>query len=87
MKYPSTKAKKEGMSYKLYAIILLCTLAIPGIGYSQPAPPGPGGGNPDSPLGVPFDDHLNLLLLMAGVVFAVVTLVKLQKKRVIIQQQ
>jgi hypothetical protein len=65
-------------------ICMLCLMALPAIGFAQPAPPGPGGGNPDSPLGVPFDDHLNLLLLLAGVVFAVIKYVKQQKEKLLI---
>jgi hypothetical protein len=70
----------------LYAITLLSALVLPFIGYSQfgpPPPTGSGGGNaslPDSPLGVPFDWRLNLLLAFAGIVFAVIVLYKTQKQ-------
>jgi len=70
----------------LYAVTLLSTLVLPFIGYSQSGPPpptggGPGGSLPDSPLGVPFDWRLNLLLVFAGIVFAVIVLYKTQKEK------
>ena len=67
-----------------YAAILFSTLATPFLGYSQSGPPPPTGGSgngslPDSPLGVPFDWRLNVLLLLAGVIFAVVIIKKARK--------
>jgi hypothetical protein len=91
MKNQSTKAvqgKLQGRIDRLLIIILGLILFIPGIGMSQtaggPSSPGPGGaGNPDSPLGVPFDGRLNLMLLFAGVLFAVAILKRAQKKKVV----
>ena len=70
----------------LYAITLLSALVLPFMGYSQSGPPPPTGGGaggslPDSPLGVPFDWRLNLLLAFAGIVFAVIVLYKTQKEK------
>jgi hypothetical protein len=79
MKHPST-IKKGYKNWKLYTCIVSC-LILPAIGFSQPSPPGPGGGSPDTPLGVPFSDNMNLLLLLAGVVFAVVILKRIQNKK------
>jgi hypothetical protein len=69
---------------KVIYIFLFCLYILPAISFGQPAPPGPGGtgGNPDTPLGgVPFDNKLNLLLLIAGVMFAIVVLRNSQKKQ------
>jgi hypothetical protein len=66
---------------------MICVLLIPAIGYSQsPPPPGPGGngGNPDSPLGVPFDPYMNLAFLALSIVFAVVVLKKMQKQKLLL---
>jgi hypothetical protein len=67
-----------------YTVLFLSTLATPFLGYSQSGPPPPTGGSgngslPDSPLGVPFDWRLNVLLLLAGVIFAVVIIKKARK--------
>jgi hypothetical protein len=83
MKHPST-VKRGRKNWKLYALVMFCSLVLPAISFGQPAPPGPGGtgGNPDTPLGgVPFDNNMNLLLLLAGIVFAVVILKRVQKKK------
>ena len=82
MKHPSTITKGY-KNWKLCALVIFCLAVLPAISFGQPAPPGPGGtgGNPDTPLsGVPFDNNMNLLLLLAGVVFAVVILKRVQKK-------
>jgi hypothetical protein len=77
--------QKSRMKHLLpYIAILFSIMAMPFSGYSQSGPPPPTGGNgngslPDSPLGVPFDWRLNVLLLLAGVVFAVVILKKKRK--------
>jgi hypothetical protein len=66
------------------SFVMLYGLVVPAIGFSQsPPPPGPGGngGNPDSPLGVPFDPYMNLVFLAFAIVFAVIVLKKLQYKK------
>jgi hypothetical protein len=79
------KKLTAGLSKRLISgIAMLCVLVIPAIGYSQsPPPPGPGGngGNPDSPLGVPFDTNMNLAFLAVSIAFAVVVLKKIQKEK------
>jgi hypothetical protein len=77
---PIAKHCKAAVAY----ICMLCLMVLPTISFGQPAPPGPGGGNPDSPLGVPFDDNMNMILLAVGIVFAVVTLKKMQKQRAMV---
>jgi hypothetical protein len=72
-------AVKQGK--KAVAALTVLLLLSPALVFSQPSPPGPGGGSPDTPLGVPFSDNMNLLLLLAGVVFAVVILKRMQKKK------
>jgi hypothetical protein len=65
---------------------MICVLVMPTIGYSQsPPPPGPGGngGNPDSPLGVPFDPNMNLAFFALSIVFAVIVLKRLQKEKLL----
>jgi hypothetical protein len=71
-----------------YGVLLLSTLVVPFLSYSQaggpPPPTGSGGGNasvPDSPLGVPFDWRLNTLLLLAGIVFSVIVIRNMQKQK------
>ena len=92
MKHPSTRAIRRILqrvqNQLSVAIVLLAgTLFIlPATGISQttggPTSPGPGGaGNPDNPLGVPFDGRLNLLLLISGVALAVMVLKRLQKQQ------
>ena len=71
----SNVAVKKG-----YMSLLLCLFVLPVLTFGQtPPPPGGSGGLPDSPLGVPFDSRMTLLLLLAGVVFAVITLKKIKK--------
>jgi hypothetical protein len=84
MKNQLKSAMRHCKKSMIYTFILSLSI-FPVISFGQPAPPGPGGtgGNPDTPLGgVPFDDNLNMLLLMAGVIFAVLVLKKMQKKYV-----
>jgi hypothetical protein len=91
MKDQSTKAVKSKLKRrmdKVLIIILGLILFIPGIGMSQtpggPNPPGPGNGsNPDNTLGVPFDGRMNVMLLFAGVLFAVAVFKRLQKKKIL----
>jgi hypothetical protein len=69
-----------------YAVLLLSTLVVPFLSYSQSGPPPPTGGNgngslPDSPLGVPFDWRLNILLVLAGIVFSVIVIRNIQKQK------
>lgn len=72
--------------YKVLLMILGLVVMLPGISIAlppvQPPPgnPGPLGGSPD-PLGVPFDWKMNLVLLLAGIVFAVIIIVKLNKNK------
>ena len=66
--------------------IFLCIVELPVISYSQPAPPPGSGGSgtsPDTPLGVPFDADMNLIFAAVGVVFAVIILKKVQRKKAI----
>lgn len=66
--------------------IFACMIALPVIGYSQPAPPPGSGGSgtsPDTPLSVPFDADMNFMFAAIAVVFAVVMIKKLQKKKAI----
>ena len=70
-----------------YTVLLLSTLVVPFLSYSQSGPPPPTGGNgngslPDSPLGVPFDWRLNILLVLAGIVFSVIVIRNMQKQKV-----
>jgi hypothetical protein len=51
-------------------IILLLVSVVPAISFAQP---GPGNGGPE---GVPFDDNMNLVFLVAGIVFAVMVTIK-----------
>ena len=43
-----------------------------------------GDGNPDNTLAVPFSGYMNLLFLLTAVVYAMITLRRLQKKQVAI---
>jgi hypothetical protein len=71
---------KQGLIKQLVQnlIVLLLLFVLPVITFGQtPPPPGGSGGLPDSPLGVPFDSHMNLLLLFAGIVFATVVIMRI----------
>ena len=64
------------------AVLLLSTIVVPVLGYSQTPPPPNGDGNPDNhPLSVPFDWKLNLLLVLAGIVFSVIIIRRIQKAK------
>lgn len=68
------------------ALFSICMLVIPALSYSQPAPPPGSGGSgtsPDTPLGVPFDGYMNIAFAVAGVIFAIVIMRKLQKKEAV----
>jgi hypothetical protein len=83
MKRPTTKYRD--MIRRVSLLVAGIIFMLPGKGISQvfppPGNPGPGGGTPD-PLGeVPFDWRLNLLLLLAGTVLAVVVIVKIKKNK------
>ena len=69
-----------------YCLMVLVLVILPGIAFSQPTPPtgsgGAGGGIPDSPLSVPFDSRLSVLLVIAGVLLAVLVIVKAKKNTV-----
>jgi hypothetical protein len=80
------KFKKWIQKTSLMLIVLMVMLQ--GVAISQvippPGSPGSGGGSVDSPLGgaaVPFDWKLNLLLLFAGIIFAVVIILRIQKSK------
>jgi hypothetical protein len=70
-----------------YGLLLLITLLINVMSFANPpVPPSPGGNsgggsNPDS---VPFDSHMNLMFLLAGVAFALITIQQIQKKKKVI---
>lgn len=60
------------------AAIIICTLILPIIGYSQPDP----GGNPDgNPPVVPFDKRLNIILIIVGITLAVIVLIRSKKRQ------
>jgi len=67
-------------------LMALVLIILPGLVFGQPTPPtgsgGTGGGIPDSPLSVPFDTRLSVLLVLAGVLLAVVIIVKAKKNPV-----
>ena len=68
---------------KITAIVLVSLAPV--FGYSQlPGPNGNGGNgtgtNPDS---VPFDSNMNILFAMAAIVFAVVVIKHLQKRKLL----
>jgi hypothetical protein len=72
---------------QLLLLFVAATALLPTTGYSQATPPPPTGGSgggslPDSPLGVPFDWKMNLLLAAAGLVFAVIVINKRNRQRV-----
>ncbi|HXP49495.1 MAG TPA: hypothetical protein VN922_06070 [Bacteroidia bacterium] len=75
---------KAGRALLLLMISSIITL-MPTLSYGQTPPPptgGSGGGSlPDSPLGVPFDWKLNLLLAIAGIIFAVMVIRRKQKQK------
>ena len=73
-----------------YSLMLLGLFILPALASAQSTPPPPtgsggtgNGGIPDSPLSVPFDNRLSLLLLLAGVVLALVVMKEIQKKKVL----
>ena len=79
MGYKSIIVRKFKKSANCAFVILAGLMIIlPSVGLSQPTDPGPQGGTPD-PLSVPFDSRLSLLLILAGVLFAVVIIVKAKK--------
>ena len=82
MKY-SLKIKQYRFKQLLQSVIAgLMVIVLPGIAFGQ-APPLPGnGGIPDTPLSVPFDDHLSILLLAAGMILAVVVFARLKKNSI-----
>jgi len=83
MKRESTLST-TGFSRRLsFALLTVCMLVVPMLGYSQPAPPPGSGGSgtsPDTPLGVPFSGEMNIAFAIVGVIFAVMVMRKLQKK-------
>lgn len=75
--------RSKALQQWLYACILFAsTQMLPALVNAQsPPPPGPGGGNPDDPLAVPFDPKMTILLLAVSVAFAIVTYKKMLKNR------
>lgn len=79
--------KKNTMRFpKLKAVLasgLLITLSLfTQKSFSQsPGLPGNGGGNSDTPLGVPIDWKLDIILLAAGLMLALTLIKRLQKKQ------
>lgn len=63
-------------------LALVVLFLLPSMLFAQPIGPGPagGGGAPE----VPFDDNMNIMFLVAGVLFAVVITVKKLRKRAIV---
>jgi hypothetical protein len=60
-------------------IVLLCTIILPALGYSQPVNPG---GNPDgNPPVVPIDSRLNIILITVGVIFATIIIRKMNRRQ------
>jgi hypothetical protein len=82
MKYKSVTIGKFKKSMNRVFLVLGSMIIFPGISIAQPTDPGPQGGTPD-PLSVPFDSRLSLLLLAAGVVFAIIIIRKMQKSKTV----
>jgi hypothetical protein len=80
MKY-LLRIKKHNAKQLLRNIIAIIFISIlPGISFGQvPSPPGGNGSLPDTPLSVPFDDHLTILLFAAGSALAIVIFKKIKK--------
>jgi len=71
---------------KIAAALTVCfLLALPIIGFSQSPAPANGNGqgvdDPLEPVGVPFDDTINLLFLSIGLSFAAVVNIKQWRKK------
>lgn len=62
-------------------LALVVVFLLPSVLLAQPIGPGPagGGGAPE----VPFDDNMNIMFLIAGVLFAVIITVKKMRKRAV----
>ena len=85
MKIQSASLVSGLKKWMIPAFVIVCLLILPGIGSGQtPPPPGGGDGNPDNTLAVPFSGYMNLLFLVTAVVYAMITLRRLQKKPVAI---
>lgn len=83
MTHQSTTVNFKRKMQRVFLMLAGLLFMLPNIGISSPQPPpgapGPLGGSPD-PLGVPFDWRLNMLLIAAGIIFAIVILKKVQKR-------
>ncbi|HMO62933.1 MAG TPA: hypothetical protein PKC39_08300 [Ferruginibacter sp.] len=62
---------------KHWLLLLVCSIVLPAIGYSQPPGPEDGEVGPD----VPFDSNMNLVFLVIGVLFATVIVWQELKRR------
>jgi len=90
MKHLQSIYSTQGKKLLQVGLMAISTVLLPAFGYGQVTPPPPtggsgGGSSPDSPLGVPFDNNLNMLFLLAAVVFATIIMVKMQKKNALQQ--
>ncbi|HMP22445.1 MAG TPA: hypothetical protein PKC39_15910 [Ferruginibacter sp.] len=71
-------ALKQAIIQKLQGMLLLvCSIVLPAIGYSQPPGPEDGEVGPD----VPFDSNMNLVFLVIGVLFAAIIVWQELKRR------
>jgi len=75
------KNQTRMMLKKKIAAVVCFLLALPVIGFSQPATPNGGGQTVDPPTGVPFDDTMNLVFLAGAVIFAAVVVTKQWRKK------
>ena len=74
------RMKKAGQ----YGLVLLIVMLFNVLSYGQePSPPGGYTGGGSDPDAVPFDSNMNLLFLVAGITFAVIVIVRIQKKKTI----
>jgi hypothetical protein len=83
MKY-LLKIKQYCVKQLLQSIIAVLVISIlPNIVFGQvPTPPGGNGSLPDNPLSVPFDDHLSIFLLIAGIILSIVVIMRFKKNYV-----
>ncbi len=72
---------KKIISNKLTKVILsvLLIVSAPVVGFCQGGPGGPGGGGPD----VPFDDDMNIVFLVTGILFAAFVVFKKFRKKAV----
>ena len=86
MKYKLINKAVQISRIAKYSLLALVLFILPGLASAQPTPPtgngGTNGGIPDNPLSVPFDNHLSILLLAAGIILAMVVITRLKKNYV-----